>query len=99
MNSFILYIKSLCFSSGYSQIIEKEGLFIMKEIREELESISLKIYKLENLTALLVTYFYDENSKDNYCRNQSLVEVVEEKIKDVDKDMQKLYKNTFEIEK
>lgn len=99
MNSFILYIKSLCFSSRYIKIIEKERLFIMKEIREKLEKINLKVYKLENLTALLVNYFYDGHSKDNYCRNQSLVEVVEEKIKGIDKDMQELYKYTFEIEK
>lgn len=71
----------------------------MEEIRNELEEINLKIYRLRNLIKLLEDYFYGVPDKDEYAKNQSLCDVIAEKVVSIDEEMQKLYKKALEIER
>lgn len=70
----------------------------MKEIREDLEAIAMKIYKLENLAKLMEDYFYDVITDENFLKHQALSEVLVEKIKDIDKDNQNLITKIFKKE-
>lgn len=71
----------------------------MKEIREDLEAIAMKLYKLENLAKLMEDYFYDVTSDENFSKHQTLSEVLVEKIKDIDKDNQNLITKIFKKER
>ena len=68
----------------------------MKEIREELDEISLKIYYLENLGELLEDYYYDNLSQRGYSKGETLITIMLEKIKDLDKTILNLYDKTIE---
>lgn len=70
----------------------------MKEIREELDKMSLKIYYLENLGELLTDYFYNELNKKGYSKGETLSTIILEKIKDIDNTLPDLYAKVKELE-
>ena len=71
----------------------------MQRIRNGLDELLLDTYKIENLVKLLEDYFYDTNSKEGYCKSQTVTDIVLEKLKVLDEKLHNLYKQTTEIEK
>lgn len=72
----------------------------MNEIRNELENLSGKIYDLGNLSTLLEDYFFEYRlDRDTYNKNQTLSTVVKDKVKQLNEEVNLLFKKTWELEK
>lgn len=63
----------------------------MQKIRDEIDELLLETYKIENLVKLLEDYFYGQNNQEDFWKNQTVADIVLEKIKFLDEKLNHLY--------
>ena len=64
----------------------------MNKVREELDEILLKVYRLKDLSELLEDYFATEICQSKFSKGDTLASLVVEKVKEIDKSLDELYK-------
>ena len=69
----------------------------MKELIDKLDEISIKILRIEDIGELLEDYFYNNIKGAEHSKGDTLVTLLVEKIKNLDEDLEKIYKKVFEM--
>lgn len=70
----------------------------MNKVREELDGIAMKAYRVKDISELLGDYFFNNITGREHTKGDTLVTILIEKVKELDESISELYVKTREFE-
>lgn len=70
----------------------------MEFIIEKLDNLSIKITNTKDLSSILDDYFYENSGDEKFNKYQSLATLLEEKLSELNKDLETIFKLIHEVQ-